>query len=99
MSEHTTGPWRPQYNRHGQGKWRVVYDTHMEGPDLGRTIADVRTHKGGDARVMAAAPELLKAARNVVSAATENSRATYEVAGGPFEDLVDAIANAEGSNE
>lgn len=48
-----------------------------------------------NARLIAASPDLLKAAKNVVTAATENSRATYEVAGGPFEDLIDAIAKAE----
>ena len=60
MSEHTPGPWTP----YGLD-WRMVVDKDSE------VIADVRTHDA-DARLIAAAPDLLAALEALMTEACDD---------------------------
>jgi hypothetical protein len=83
MSEHTPGPWRITRGV------RVIQDTGKP-PTRERRIADVSWEE--DARLIAAAPDLLEAARLVRDAvAPMDMEPAYQA-------LESAIAKAEGSD-
>lgn len=101
MTEHTPGPWKAAH----LGDSIAILGTRAEDPEPdGRTVAeifDTDTEATADARLIAAAPDLLAALEWIVEFASERP----EWFNGPMpdsaenvwlEDARDAIAKAEG---
>lgn len=99
-TQHTPGPWQVAGARHS-GDLKIGQNTrlHMVGPDNDAVAAvffDMRTGRGfSDARLIAAAPELLEVAQRIldrgyVSACIDEERADHQA-------LVAAIAKATGA--
>jgi hypothetical protein len=69
-SKHTPGPWRSTFRPCGKGLW----NTRIVGPDGENILADTYTQfygpgqveSGANARLIAAAPELLEVAEDLV---------------------------------
>lgn len=97
MSKHTPGPWRSntafdtKYLKHVcQGDSNVVARVNGGGVAEETAIAD--------ARLIAAAPELLEAAKRMVAYVGENAIREFAEAGNPAHLLIAAIAKAEGKS-
>lgn len=86
-AKHTPGPWA--FNKTERGEF-IVFDERR--PPLERVICHTGTafsHDNANARLIAAAPELLQALKDIIDIGM----------GGRLEDIaLNAIAKAEGSN-
>lgn len=92
-ADHTPGPWNYGYHE--------VIENYIVGPDNGdgiRVVADVGPSRRADARLIAAAPELLEAAETALQwVAGEGGYDTLEPH--EIEDILrDAIAKAKGES-
>lgn len=94
-SEHTPGPWFPVWNDH---YWEISLADDRHGPTIGSVWAretGVPASSVADARLIAAAPDLLaalKRAENLIAAAFGNHAESSPT----LEDIRAAIAKAEG---
>lgn len=65
MSQHTRGPW--EISKHGTPAYAPQYGVYAEGRQTDHVIV-TGDHAEADARLIAAAPDLLAACRNLADA-------------------------------
>src|SRR6476646_6775635 len=97
MSKHTPGPWRPSYDR-----GYFVETDHDDKPSSGN-VCNIEQGDGcskeeaqANARLIAAAPDLLKACKAMVTYCGKYAIEDYAKGQWPYQNLMDAIAKAEG---
>ncbi len=102
MSEHTPGPWITQRDNYiakilvptGRNGCRVVYAEYGDVAYIGPFDDD---NGNSNARLIAAAPDLLAVARKAMAAIDENT--TFQSTGALIEEFRAAVAKAEGSTD
>ncbi len=89
MSEHTRGPWEV-----GQYPWLIDDNA---GDEVAQ-VSSSRIEYAANARLIAAAPDLLAACKKALHLVEENNEAIVEMVGsfGLYADLHNAIRKAEG---
>lgn len=98
MSKYTPGPWKKVSGLYANAPTRIW-------AKQGEMLAEVTVADGSDfaehqanARLIAAAPELLEAAKKMVAYIGENAIREFAEAGNPGHLLIAAIDKAEGNS-
>ena len=86
MSKHTKGPWTVEYDHFTDAAEHVRAEIDGEMFDVASLLCDETGRANANARLIASAPELLEALRDILH------EVTHDTAGLPRDELLDVVS-------